>query len=107
MRDPEKAKARKRRYLERRKIAKYGSAAAGLNMTGRHGRHARGAANARWNGGRMRTSHGYIALAVPPGHHLRQAHGYTYEHDLVAENMLGRRLRGRETVHHRNGQVVQ
>ena len=49
--DPEKARAnareRKRRYLERKKIAKYGESAAGLDMRGRHGNHAKGAANAR------------------------------------------------------------
>jgi hypothetical protein len=51
----------------------------------------------------MRTSHGYIAIKVPEGHHLRQAHGYAYEHDLVAEAMIGRRLAPEEVVHHRNG----
>lgn len=50
----------------------------------------------------MRTSHGYIAVAVEEGHHLRQAHGYAYEHDLVAESMLGRRLLPSEVVHHKN-----
>lgn len=70
---------------------------------GKHGNHARGAKHARWNGGRMRTSQGYIAIAVPEGHHLRQAHGYAYEHQLVAEQMLGRQLRADEVVHHVNG----
>ena len=51
----------------------------------------------------MLTSEGYVALAVPPDHHLRQAHGYAYEHQLVAEQMLGRRLAKGEVVHHRNG----
>lgn len=103
-RDPEKAKARKQRYLERKKIEKFGPAAAGQDMRGRHGNHARRERNARWNGGQMRTSEGYIALKVPDGHHLRQAHGYAYEHDLVMEEKLGRRLdTSREIVHHING----
>lgn len=70
---------------------------------GRHGNHVRGSRNGRWNGGRMRTSHGYIAVKVPDRHHLRQVHGYAYEHNLVAEETLGRRLRPDEIVHHKNG----
>lgn len=103
MRDPIKAKARRDRYNERKKIEKYGPRAAGVDMRGRHGNHARGADNARWNDGRMHTSHGYVAVRVPEGHHLRQAHGYAYEHDLIAERMIGRRLGPDEVVHHRNG----
>jgi len=72
------------------------------SMRGRHGHHARGARNGRWNGGRMRTAEGYIAVRVPDGHHLRLAHGYAYEHQIVAERMLGRRLRANEVAHHRN-----
>jgi hypothetical protein len=74
------------------------------DMRGRHGNHARGPKNARWNGGRWLHSDGYIGIAVPEGHHLRQAHGYAFEHQLVAEDMLGRRLRDDEEVHHKNGQ---
>jgi hypothetical protein len=73
------------------------------SRVGRHGNHARGAANGRWAGGKMRTSGGYVAVKVPDGHHLRQAHGYAYEHRLVAEEMLGRRLGADEVVHHKNG----
>jgi len=104
--DPAKARAaateRARRYRRRKHIEKFGPDAG--NMIGRHGNHARGERNGRWNNGRMRTSEGYIAIAVPVGHHLRQAHGYAYEHDLVAEKMLGRPLEANEVVHHRNGQ---
>lgn len=99
----DRARERKRRYRERLKIAKYGLDAAGQDMRGRHGNHARGEKNARWNNGQMRTSHGYIAVRVPEGHHLRQAHGYAYEHDLIAEALIGRRLRSDEVVHHING----
>jgi hypothetical protein len=35
-----------------------------------------------------------------PGHHLADVRGYVYEHRLVAEQKLGRRLRAGEQVHH-------
>lgn len=101
--DPAKALARSRRYRERKKIAKYGPEAAGVNMSGRHGNHAKGARNGRWAGGRWLHPDGYVGIKVPPGHHLRQAHGYAFEHQLVAEQMIGRRLRDDEVVHHKNG----
>lgn len=101
--DPEKRRARSRRYWLKLKIAKYGPESAGQCMIGKHGNHAKGPANGRWNNGRMRTSQGYVAIKVPDGHHLRQAHGYAYEHDMVAESMLGRSLLPGEVVHHKNG----
>ena len=36
-RDPVKARERKRRFLERQKVAKYGPDAVGKDMRGRHG----------------------------------------------------------------------
>lgn len=103
-RDPDKARAsaleRGRRYRAKKHAERYGPDAP--NMSGRHGNHARGENNARWNNGRYRTSQGYIGIAVPEGHHLRQAHGYAYEHQLVMERKLGRRLEPGEHVHHMN-----
>jgi hypothetical protein len=108
-RDPEKRRAKYRRYHERKKIAKYGEAAAGIDMRGRHGNHAHGERNGRFNAGRLLTSQGYVLVRVtrdhprafgPPG--LRGA--YAYQHDLVAEETLGRHLRAEEAVHHHNGQ---
>lgn len=101
--DPAKRRAARQRYLERKKVAKYGPDAAGQDMRGRHGNHATGEKNGRWNGGRWMHPDGYVGIAVPEGHHLRQAHGYAFEHQIVAEIMLGRRLRQDEVVHHRNG----
>ncbi len=106
-RDPEKAKARKGRYLERQKVKKYGPSAAGRDMRGRHGNHATGAANARWAGGRFVTNHGYVAVRVQVDHpHAWGADEtvkYAYEHIVVMMERLGRPLAENETVHHRNG----
>jgi hypothetical protein len=90
----------KDRFNKKAHAAKFGPDAG--DMRGRHENHARGAEHPRWNEGRMLTSHGYVAIKVPDGHHLQQAHGYAYEHDLVAEEMLGRRLLPDEVVHHKN-----
>jgi len=103
MRDPDKARERQRRYRNRKRVERFGPAAIGVDLRGRHGNHARGERSGHWNGGRYITSHGYACVAVPPGHHLRQAHGYAYEHDLVAEVKIGRQLGPNEVVHHLDG----
>ena len=108
-RDPAKAKERKRRYLERKNVEKYGPQAAGVDMRGRHGKQARGPENGRWNSGRRMTSHGYIAVRVPVDHphawgppRLRYFK-YAYEHIVVMMGVLGRALQSDECVHHKNG----
>ncbi len=60
-----------------------------------------GPENHNWRGGRTITSHGYVLVRLP-GHHLADTRGYVYEHRLVAERKLGRRLRPDEEVHHVN-----
>jgi hypothetical protein len=40
---------------------------------------------------------------VGKAHHLADVRGYAYEHRLVAEKKIGRRLCRGEQVHHRNG----
>ena len=98
-----------RRYRERKKVEKYGPEAVGRDMRGRHGNHARGERNARWNrSGRLFTSHGYVAVRVSADHPraFGPAHGaqrYAYEHDIVMEHHLGRHLEESEVVHHING----
>jgi len=52
---------------------------------------------------RVVASNGYILVYVGKEHHLADVRGYAYEHRLVAEQMLGRRLAAGEIVHHRNG----
>jgi hypothetical protein len=83
------------------KAAKYGPESIGVDLRGRHGNHARGAANGRWNEGRMLSSHGYVLVRVGAGHPLAFGNGYAYEHDIVwvaANGPLG----PGELVHHKN-----
>lgn len=53
--------------------------------------------------GRYRTPHGYLMVRVGKDHHLADVRGFAYEHRLVAEEMLGRRLKPGEIVHHIDG----
>lgn len=55
-----------------------------------------------WNGGRVIASNGYVLIRVGTDHHLADVRGYAYEHRLVAEAKLGRRLEKGEIVHHIN-----
>lgn len=53
-----------------------------------------------FKGGRTIASNGYMLVFVGVDHHLADIRGYAYEHRLVAEQKLGRRLRPSEQVHH-------
>jgi hypothetical protein len=59
-----------------------------------------GAKNPIWKGGRSVASNGYVLIRVGVEHHLADVRGYAYEHRLVAEQKLGRRLLPGEQVHH-------
>lgn len=48
-------------------------------------------------------SNGYVLIRVGTKHHLSDVRGYAYEHRLVAEKKIGRRLRPGELAHHING----
>jgi len=50
--------------------------------------------------GRVVEPRGYVLIRVGKKHHLSDVRGYAYEHRLVAEEMLRRRLRKKELVHH-------
>lgn len=58
--------------------------------------------NPNWKGGRTIASNGYV-LVKAPDHPDADVRGYIYEHRLVAEKKLGRRLRKGEQVHHVDG----
>lgn len=60
-------------------------------------------ANGQWKGGRSVASNGYVLIKVGFDHHLADVRGYAYEHRIVAEQKLGRRLLAGEQVHHVNG----
>lgn len=56
----------------------------------------RGGTIEKRNDGRSMSSHGYVRIFV-------RGKGYRYEHRLMVEFLLGRKLRKGETVHHKNG----
>lgn len=74
---------------------------AGENRRRRKGRY--GPTNAQWRGGRSVTADGYVLVRVPLDHHLADVRGYAYEHRIVAEQMLGRRLLPGERVRFKSG----
>lgn len=60
-----------------------------------------GPKNPAWKGGRIVTTQGYVKLWVPNHPDCNKA-GYVWEHRLVMEAMIGRRLLPKEVVHHKN-----
>ena len=62
--------------------------------------------NAMWKGGRTITSHGYVLVLVGKSHHVADCRGSAYEHRLVAEAKLGRRLEPQEEIHHIDGDML-
>lgn len=58
--------------------------------------------NGNWRGGRTRHKAGYVMVRAPR-HPRASGSGYVFEHILVMEDHLGRRLGPDETVHHLNG----
>lgn len=62
----------------------------------------KGKDNPNWKGGRTVDPRGYVLIRVGVGHHLADVRGYAYEHRLIGEKILGRRLRRGEQVHHDN-----
>jgi hypothetical protein len=57
-----------------------------------------GAGNHNWRGGRIKHNAGYLMVHTPD-----RSTRYTFQHILVMEEVIGRRLVPGETVHHLNG----
>jgi hypothetical protein len=67
-----------------------------------HGHNGRGALHYDYKGGRYINDEGYVMI-LRPNHPRHQSNGYVREHILVMEAFLGRPLKQKETVHHKNG----
>lgn len=61
----------------------------------------RGSSNPSFSGGRHTADTGYVRI-LNPSHPESDSRGYVYEHRLVMEQSLGRRLNPGEVVHHIN-----
>lgn len=61
-----------------------------------------GPSNHNWKGGRSIASNGYVLIRVGEGHPDADVRGYAYEHKLVAQQTLGRKLCKGEQVHHKD-----
>lgn len=57
--------------------------------------------NPKWRGGKRISNYGYVEI-YKPNHHRARTTGYVFEHILVAEEKLGRKLQTGEVVHHIN-----
>lgn len=66
-------------------------------------KHQTGSKNGMWRGGKSIASNGYVLIRVGSEHHLADVRGYAYEHRIVAEKKIRRRLRKGEVVHHLDG----
>jgi len=64
------------------------------NLMGRY----QGKDSPTWKGGRWKDERGYIRIPLTPG-----TDDYVYEHRLVMEKIIGRKLLPEEIVHHING----
>lgn len=62
-----------------------------------------GSNNPRWIGGKIE-HRGYIMVRCPEHPRAKANNGYVFEHILVMEDHLGRKLIEQENVHHKNGQ---
>jgi len=55
-----------------------------------------GSENPNWRGGKKKSHRGYVRIYIAP-------YKRVYEHTIIAENYLGRKLNPNEHVHHING----
>ena len=101
-RDAEKARARGKRYRDRKKVERYGPGADAIDMRGRQGNHLRSSDHPRWNSDRIMSSHGYVKVRVGQDHPLADPNGYAYEHLLVWVAAGNPPPGPGQTIHHRN-----
>lgn len=95
-----KAAERQRRWRAKKHRERYGEGAGPQN--GKHGKHAKGSSNGRWNEGRLMSSHGYVLVRVGDSHPLCVGNQYAYEHHVVWVSANGAIPDG-YVVHHANG----
>jgi len=90
-------KARKKisDYKKGRKLSKNHKKNISLGGKGKHIREL----NGNWKGGRIK-DRGYILLRLPK--HPRARGGYVGEHTIIMEKCIGRFLKKKEIVHHKN-----
>ena len=106
MRDPVKARERHKRYRLRKKIEKFGSEKAMLDLRGRHGNHPKGSANGRYSDGLTITAEGYIKVKGGISHPLADPNGYAYLHHLVVASSARGRPQSNEVIHHKDGNTT-
>ena len=61
--------------------------------------------NYNWKGGKI-IQNGYVCILCPNHPRAKSKKGYVYEHILVMEKKLGRYLKPKEVVHHKNGNRI-
>ena len=66
------------------------------------GESQRGDGNPSYSGGRHKLSIGYVVILAPEDPEA-DSRGYIYEHRYVARQIVGRRLKKSEVVHHIDG----
>lgn len=59
-----------------------------------------GAANPRWNDGKILSSHGYVMVRVGVTHPCADSKGYAYEHNIVWLSAGKRKPEKNEILHH-------
>lgn len=70
-----------------------------------HGHNGKAERNGMWNGGIAKRGFGYRGIRNP-SHHRADHQGYVLEHIMVAEAMIGRKLKPGEVVHHKNSDTL-
>ena len=64
--------------------------------------HPEGQLSHNWKGGIIFTDHGYVQLRDPK-HPRSNLRGYVYEHILVVEDVIGKKIPNNAEIHHVDG----